>query len=96
MTHSFHAGELGLTAAIATIRLTSHAKHSIRQRLHVMPQNVKGDSPLLEPIRTSYYGEDANRDGKLAPDEDSNGDGILNRPSVPWVRVHKTPDYAYF
>jgi len=60
-------------------------------------QNVKADSPLLEPVRDSFYGEDTNKDGKLSDGEDLNGDGILNAgPAIPWVRVHKAPDYVYF
>lgn len=60
-------------------------------------KNVKSDSPLLEVVRESYFGEDSNRDGKLSEEEDVNGDGLLTSgPSVPWVRVHKAPDYVYF
>jgi hypothetical protein len=60
-------------------------------------KNIKANSPLLEPIRASYFGEDTDRDGVLSDEEDINGDGILNSgPSVPWVRIHKTPDYVYF
>ena len=56
------------------------------------------ESPALEPIRASYYGEDANRDGILNEGEDLNGDGLLTMqgPAVPWTRIHKVPDYAYF
>jgi hypothetical protein len=35
---------------------------------------LKTDSPLLEPVRSSF----------------ENGD------PVPWVRIHKAPDYVYF
>jgi hypothetical protein len=60
-------------------------------------KNVKADSPLLAPIRDSYFGEDLNKDGQLSQEEDVNGDGLLTSgPSVPWVRIHKTPDYVYF
>ena len=60
-------------------------------------KNVKADSPLLELVRDSYFGEDANRDGQLSEDEDLNQDGILNSgPPIPWVKIHKAPDYVYF
>jgi hypothetical protein len=59
-------------------------------------KTIKADSPLLEPVRRSYFGEDSNKDGNLSAEEDVNGDGILNRPSIPWIRIHKTPDYVYF
>jgi hypothetical protein len=58
---------------------------------------VATDSVALEPIRASYYGEDTNRNGLLEAAEDTNGNGRLDGGrAVPWVRVHKTPDYAYF
>ena len=53
-------------------------------------KNIKADSPLLAPIRDSYFGEDADKDGRLSDGEDVNGDGVLNSgPPVPWVRIHK-------
>lgn len=96
--HSFHAGELGLDCRYCHHSVDKSASASIPSANVCMSchKNIKGDSPLLEPIRTSYYGEDANRDGDLSTDEDSNGDGILNRHPVPWVRIHKAPDYVYF
>ena len=58
---------------------------------------MKADAPLLEPVRMSYFGEDANKDGQLSEGEDTNGDGKLTAgPAVPWVRIHKAPDYVYF
>ena len=41
-------------------------------------KNVKADSPLLAPIRDSYYGEDTNMDGILSDDEDIDGNGIIS------------------
>ena len=59
-------------------------------------KNVKANSPLLEVVRQSYYGEDKDRDGQLSEDEDLNGDGVITHgPSVPWVRIHSS-DYVYF
>ena len=59
-------------------------------------KNIKADSATGTRVRDSYYGEDNNKDGKLSEGEHLNGDGILNGSAIPWVRVHKAPDYVYF
>ena len=97
--HSFHAGELGLDCRYCHhgVEKSSHANIPGAQVCMSCHKNIKANSPLLEPIRASYFGEDTDRDGVLSDEEDVNGDGILNSgPSVPWVRIHKTPDYVYF
>jgi hypothetical protein len=96
--HEFHAGELGLDCRYCHTSVDKSAHAGIPSANVCMSCHnaVKADSPLLEPVRSSYYGEDIDKDGKLSAEEDVNGDGILNRPSVPWVRIHKTPDYVYF
>ena len=63
----------------------------------LVTKKCKSRLPLLEVVRSSFFGEDMDRDGKLSAEEDINNDGVLNAgPSVPWVRIHKTPDYVYF
>jgi len=97
--HSFHAGELGLDCRYCHhgVDKSSHANIPSANVCMSCHQNIKSDSPLLLPIRNSYYGEDVNKDGKLSDGEDTNGDGTLTQgPAVPWVRIHKTPDYVYF
>ena len=97
--HSFHAGQLGLDCRYCHhgVEKSSHANIPSANVCMSCHKNVKADSPLLEVVRDSYFGEDANRDGQLSSDEDLNGDGVLNAgPAVPWVRVHKAPDYVYF
>ncbi len=41
-------------------------------------------------------GEDINKNGKLDKSEDLNKNGKNDRPPIPWVQIHKTPDYVYF
>lgn len=97
--HEFHAGELGIDCRYCHtgVDKSSHANIPGANVCMSCHQNVKADSPLLEPVRTSFYGEDTNKDGKLSDGEDLNGDGTLNAgPAIPWVRVHKAPDYVYF
>ena len=45
-------------------------------------RTLKRISPLLAPIRDSYFGEDENKDGKLSEGEDLNDDGILKRGTL--------------
>ena len=97
--HSFHAGELGLDCRYCHhgVEKSSHANIPSANVCMSCHKNIKADSPLLEPIRDSYYGEDINGDGILSESEDIDGDGKISPgPSVPWVRIHKTPDYVYF
>ena len=97
--HEFHAGELGIDCRYchSGVDKSSHANIPGANVCMSCHQNVKADSALLKPVRDSYYGEDTNKDGKLSDGEDLNGDGILNAgPAIPWVRIHKAPDYVYF
>tara|TARA_Y100001934_G_C11924943_1_gene573021 strand:- start:58 stop:540 length:483 start_codon:yes stop_codon:yes gene_type:complete len=60
-------------------------------------KSVMPDAPALKPIRDSYFGEDTNKDGRLGEDEDKDGDGLITQGlPVPWVRIHKAPEYVYF
>ena len=97
--HSFHAGELGLDCRYCHhgVDKSAHANIPSANVCMSCHKNVKADSPLLAPIRDSYYGEDTNMDGILSDDEDIDGNGIISPGDpVPWVRIHKTPDYVYF
>jgi hypothetical protein len=97
--HEFHAGELGIDCRYCHhgVEKSAHANIPSAHVCMSCHKNIKADSPLLEPIRDSYFGEDVNKDGILSDDEDVNGDGVLNAGNpVPWVRIHKTPDYVYF
>ena len=97
--HEFHAGELGIDCRYCHhgVEKSAHANIPSAHVCMSCHKNIKADSPLLEPIRDSYYGEDVNKDGILSDDEDINGDGVLNAGDpVAWVRIHKTPDYVYF
>ena len=97
--HSFHSGELGLDCRYCHhgVDKSAHANIPSANVCMSCQKNVKADSPLLAPIRDSYYGEDTNMDAILSDDEDIDGNGIISPGDpVPWVRIHKTPDYVYF
>ena len=97
--HSFHAGQLGLDCRYCHhgVDKSAHANIPSANVCMSCHKNIKADSPLLAPIRDSYFGEDTNMDGILSIDEDIDGDGKMSPGgSVPWVRIHKTPDYVYF
>ena len=97
--HSFHVGELGLDCRYCHhgVDKSAHAGVPAANICMSCHKTIKADSPALGPIRDSYYGEDKNKDGILSKGEDTNNDGILSQgPAVPWTRIHKVPDYAYF
>lgn len=79
-SHRIHAGQLGLdcTYCHTNVFESPHANvpsPNVCMNCHDPAKaNIKGDSPLLAPIRDAWK---------------------TGRP-VEWVRVHKTPDYAYF
>jgi formate-dependent nitrite reductase cytochrome c552 subunit len=97
--HSFHVGELGLDCRYChnNVDKSPHANVPAASTCMSCHAAVATNSQALKPIRESYYGEDTNKNGLFDPGEDTNGNGRLDSgPPVPWVRVHKTPDYAYF
>lgn len=97
--HSFHVGQLGLDCRYchSNVDKSPHANLPAASTCMSCHDTVLKDSPALALVRESYYGEDKNRNRKLDPGEDLNANDVLDGgPPVPWVRVHKSPDYAYF
>lgn len=97
--HSFHSGHLGLDCRYCHhgVDKSSHSNIPSANICMSCHNNIKANSPLLEVVRDSYYGEDEDKDGRLSEGEDANDDGQLTAgPSIPWVRIHKVPDYVYF
>lgn len=97
--HSFHVGELGLDCRYCHhgADKSAHAGVPAANVCMSCHKGIQADAPSLQAVRESYYGEDANRDGKLSDGEDLDGDGRITQGApVPWVRIHKVPDYAYF
>ncbi|MBL69687.1 MAG: cytochrome C [Verrucomicrobiales bacterium] len=97
-SHKVHAGELGLDCRYCHDKVEESWFSNLPTASTCMNchDSVLKDDPRLEPIRVSYFGEDTNRDGKLDKEEDKNGNGENDRQPVPWVQIHKTPDYVYF
>jgi hypothetical protein len=85
-SHALHVGQLGLDCQYCHTFVDRSAAANIPGASVCMtchgPQlgNIKGDSPLLAPVRESY---------------DSADDPDGGTP-VPWVKIHNEPDYAYF
>ena len=97
--HSFHAGELGLDCRYCHhgVDKSAHAGVPSANVCMTCHKSVMPNSPALKPIRDSYFGEDTNKDGKLGEGEDKDGDGKITQGlPVPWVRIHKAPEYVYF
>ncbi len=81
-SHKLHAGDLGLDCRYChyNVDKSQHAGVPPTQVCMNCHRQVKTDSTLLSPLRTSWG------DGK--PEHDGG--------AIPWVRVHKIGDYAYF
>lgn len=81
-SHALHAGDYAIDCRYCHVGVekSAHAGVPPTQVCMNCHKQVKPDSPLLEPLRKSWG------DGTLAKD----GGGI------PWKRIHKIPDYAFF
>ena len=97
-SHKVHAGELGMDCRFCHNMAEKSWFSNIPAASTCMKchTTVLAEDPRLAPVRDSFYGEDANRDGVLQADEDKNQNGKNDRAPIPWVQIHKTPDYAYF
>jgi len=80
--HQLHVGQLGLDCRLchSFVEVSGHANVPTSETCWNCHRHVKPTSPKLEPIRRSI---------------DPTFEGYDGKP-VEWVRVHKTPDYAYF
>ena len=81
-SHRLHAGELGMDCRYCHYNVDKSANAGIPATQVCMNchRQVKSASARLEAIRTSW------QDG--TPEKDGGG--------VPWIRIHKVGDYAYF
>ncbi len=97
-SHKIHANELGLDCRFCHNMVEQSAFSNIPAASTCMKchSTVLADDARLKPVRDSFYGEDANHDGILQPKEDKNKNNQNDRPLLPWVQIHKTPDYVYF
>ncbi|MEM0897500.1 MAG: cytochrome c3 family protein [Verrucomicrobiota bacterium] len=80
--HQLHVNQLGMDCRYchSFVEDTGHANVPTSQTCWNCHQNVKTDSPLLEPLRQSI---------------DPNYENYTGEP-IRWVKIHATPDYAYF
>ena len=80
--HELHVQQLGLDCRYchSFVEHSGHANVPSANTCWNCHQHVKKDSPKLEPLRRAVDKNYANYDGK----------------PIEWVRVHRTPDYAYF
>ena len=97
-SHKVHAGELGMDCRFCHNMVEKSWFSNVPAASTCMKCHTKvlAKDSRLAPVRASFYGEDANHDGELQKDEDKNGNGKNDRPALPWVQIHKTPDYVYF
>ena len=80
--HKLHVGQLGMDCRYchSFVENSGHANVPTASTCWNCHQNVKTDSPKLEPIRKAIDKNYENYDGK----------------PVEWVRIHRSPDYVYF
>jgi len=97
-SHKVHAGELGMDCRFCHNMAEKSWFSNVPAASTCMKchSTVLAEDPRLAPVRDSFYGEDTNRDGELQADEDKNKNGKNDRSPIPWVQIHKTPDYVYF
>jgi hypothetical protein len=97
-SHKTHAGELGMDCRLCHNMAEKSWFSNIPAASTCMKchSTVLAEDPRLAPVRDSFYGEDTNHDGELQEDEDKNQNGKNDRSPIPWVQIHKTPDYVYF
>lgn len=97
-SHKTHAGELGMDCRFCHNMAEKSWFSNIPAASTCMKchSTVLAEDPRLAPVRDSFYGEDTNHDGELQKDEDKNQNGKNDRSPIPWVQIHKTPDYVYF
>ena len=97
-SHKVHAGALGMDCRFCHNMVEKSWYSNIPAASTCMKchSTVLAEDPRLKPVSDSFYGEDTNHDGELQEDEDKNGNGKNDRPALPWVQIHKTPDYVYF
>ena len=97
-SHKTHAGELGMDCRFCHNMAEKSWFSNIPAASTCMKchSTVLAEDPRLAPVRDSFYGEDTNHDGELQEDEDKNQNGKNDRSPIPWVQIHKTPDYVYF
>ncbi len=97
-SHKIHAGELGMDCRFCHNMAEKSWFSNIPAASTCMKchSTVLAEDPRLAPVRDSFYGEDTNHDGELQKDEDKNQNGKNDRSPIPWVQIHKTPDYVYF
>lgn len=80
--HSLHVGQLGLDCRYchSFVEDGGHANVPTASTCWNCHQNVKTNSPKLEPLRRAIDKNYAKYDGQ----------------PIKWKRIHATPDYAYF
>lgn len=94
-SHKLHAGDLGIDCRYChtNVEKSPHAGVPPTQTCLNCHNIVKKDSPKLALLRAAKMVDST---GGLLKDE--NGVALVKAEgaSIPWKRIHKIPDYAYF
>jgi hypothetical protein len=82
-SHALHAGQLGLDCRYChtSVEDSPHATLPAAQTCMNCHTLIKPNSPSLSQIREAWDQDPLKAD---------------NKPPVPWRRVHRVPDFAYF
>ena len=83
-SHKLHAGDMGMDCRYChyNVERSAHAGVPPTQVCLNCHRQVRTESSKLQPVRDALA-----EDGKSL---------LADAPSIPWRRIHKIPDYAYF
>ncbi len=94
-SHKLHAGDLGMDCRYChtNVERSAHAGVPPTQTCLNCHNIVRKNSKAFALLRDAKHLGD---DGNQTKDENGVGELKAQGPSVPWLRIHKVPDYAYF
>ncbi len=90
-SHALHAGELQIDCRYCHTGVEKTAKAGVPPTQTCMNCHrlIETEAPVLAKVRESCI-------PGYKPGDDLKQDCDPNGAPIPWVRIHKTPDYAYF
>lgn len=99
-SHLLHAGQMGMDCRYCHVNVERSWVASVPPTQVCMNchTNVKKDSKALDPLWCSWteYKGATEKDREKEREQCEKRVGVKKGDPVPWLRVHKSPDYVYF